>query len=132
MGKRCRFVKPEKVRIGLSQDDWIEVRKKLSVGEQRAAVTSFVGVYTRDGGRTPNLETLGMGQTLAYLIAWSLHDDEDRPVDISLDSLKALDPRDYAEIEAAINKHIEAVDAEDEAREKKVPASTAPASSPTS
>lgn len=122
---RNRFVTPEKVRIPLSDGDWIEVKKRLSVGESREAVTSFVGAYKPDGSRTPNLETLGMGQVLAYLIAWSFCDAEDRRVEVGLDTIKQLDLRTYAEIETAIDRHVAAVEAEDDEREKKIPAITA-------
>ena len=130
---RVRFVTPEKVRLHLADGEtWIEVKKRLTVGESRQAVTSFVGKYNADGSRTPNLDTLGMGQTLAYLLAWNLRDAEDRPVAVSLDAIKQLDPRDYAEIEAAIDKHIADVEADAIAQEKKAPASIALASSRTS
>lgn len=117
------FVKPETVRLSLPEGQWIEIRKRLNVGESRKAVTSFVGKYNPDGSRTPNLETLGMGNVLAYLLAWSLRDDDDRPVPVDLDSLKNLALDKYVLIETAIEEHVAAVDTEDQDREKKVPAS---------
>lgn len=114
---RNRFVVPEKVRIPLSDGDWIEVKKRLSVGEARTAMASFIGTYRPDGSRTPNAETLGMGQVIAYLIAWSFRDAEDRPVDLNVDAIKALDLPTYGEIETAISKHIENVEREDAERD---------------
>ena len=124
---RLRFVTPEIVRLPLSEGDWIEVKRRLTVGESRAAVTSFVGKYNTDGSRTPNHETLGMGQVLAYLVAWSFHDAEDRPVPVTLDAIKMLELGSYVEIENAIETHTAAVEAEEQAREKKTPANGAPA-----
>lgn len=129
-----KFVQPETVRLYLGPTngtggDWIEVKKRLSVGEARLAVHSFVGSFNTDGSRTPNLETLGMGQVLAYLVNWSARDANDLPVPVSLDAIKALDLASYAAIEKAIEAHVAAVEAEEESREKKLPASTEPASS---
>jgi hypothetical protein len=132
MTRRVRFVTPEKVRLPLTHDDWIDVKQRLTIGEAREATSSFVGTYRTDGSRTPNMDILGMGLVLAYLIEWSFRDAEDRPVGVSLDTLKQLDIDSYREIEDAINAHVAAVEREDEAREKKVPATIAPASSPTS
>jgi hypothetical protein len=129
---RNRFVTPEIVRIPLSDGDWIEVKKRLSVGESRQATTSFIGRFHGDGSRTPNPEMLGMGWILAYLVRWSFRDGNDLPVGVSLDALKALDLDTYAEIEKAIEAHEERVATEDQDREKKVPAPIDPAASATS
>lgn len=132
MPRRVRFVTPEIVRIPLSDDDWIEVKKRLTVGEARAATTSFIGKFNSDGSRTPNPEVLGMGWVLAYLVRWSFRDANDLPVTVSLDSLKALDLESYREIEAAIEAHEERVTLEATEQEKKVPALSDPSASPTS
>jgi hypothetical protein len=129
---RLRFVTPEIVRLPLSEGDWIEVKKRLTVGEARQATTSFIGKFNGDGSRTPNLETLGMGNVLAYLVRWSFRDANDLPVSVSLDALKALDMDTYREIDDAIEAHEARVALETESLEKKVPASSDPAVSPTS
>jgi hypothetical protein len=129
---RLRFVTPEVVRLPLSDGDWIEVKKRLSVGESRAATSSFIGRFHGDGSRTPNLETLGMGQTLAYLVRWSFRDANDHPVSVSLDALKSLDSDTYREIEDAIEAHEARVTMEAAEQEKKVQEPSAPAASPTS
>jgi hypothetical protein len=129
---RSRFVTPEIVRLPLSDGDWIEVKKRLSVGEARYATSSFIGAFKQDGSRIPNLETLGMGQTLAYLVRWSFRDAQDLPVSVSLDALKALDMDTYREIEEAIEQHEQRVTLQMADQEKKLPASSEPAASPTS
>src|SRR5262245_17205698 len=106
---RNRFVTPEIVRLPLSDGDWIEVKKRLSVGEARYVATSFIGAYKPDGSRLPNLDNLGMGNTLAYLVRWSFRDAQDMPVSVSLDALKALDIETYREIEEAIDAHVDRV-----------------------
>jgi hypothetical protein len=117
---RNRFVVPQVVRLPLSDGDWIEVKRKLTVGEARLATSSFVGSYRGDGSRTPNLETLGMGMALAYLVDWSFVGVTDKRVPVSLDALKELDLDTYAEIDKAIEAHIASVEEADAAREKKV------------
>jgi hypothetical protein len=121
--KRGRFVVSKSVRLPLSDGDWIEVRNKLTVGEARLATSSFVGSYRPDGSRTPNLETLGMGLVFAYLLDWSFRDENDKPVKVSLDALKNLDLETYNEVDKAINAHVEAVEADEAEREKKIPES---------
>ena len=114
MGK-CRFVKPEIVRIDLSDGDWIEVKKRLSVGEERQAFQAIVGEVNLSGWRKPNVEMIGMAEILAYLVDWSFKDAQDKPVKISIDALKALDPDSYLELEKAIETHRSTQDAEREA-----------------
>jgi hypothetical protein len=129
---RQRFVTPEIVRLPLSDGDWIEVKKRLSVGEARYATSSFIGGYKSDGVRLPNLEILGMGQVLAYLVRWSFRDAQDLPVSVSLDALKSLDLDTYREIEQAIEDHESRVVVEREEQEKKPLAGSVPDVSPTS
>ncbi len=118
---RNRFVAPKTVRLHLLDGDWIEIKERLSIGDARQATASFIGSYTKDGARTPNMETLGMGEVLAYLIDWSFRDAQDKPVKVSLAAIKGLDLETYAEIEAAISTHAAALDAADAEREKKIP-----------
>lgn len=132
MARRVRFVTPETVRIPLSDGDWIEVKKRLTVGEARTATTSFIGKFHGDGSRTPNAEMLGMGWVFAYLVRWSFRDANDLPVSVSLDALKALDLDSYREIEEAVEAHEQRVATEATDLEKKVPESSAPDVSPVS
>lgn len=118
---RNRFVNPKRVRLPLSDGDWIEIKERLSIGDARAATASFIGSYTKDGARTPNMETLGMGEVLAYVLDWSFRDANDKPVKVSLEAMKALDMETYGEVEAAISRHVEALEASDDVREKKIP-----------
>src|SRR5689334_10447372 len=121
MGRRVRFVTPKVVRLELSDGDWIEVKERLTVGEARAAMSSFVGSYRPDGSRTPNLDTLGMGQVLAYLTDWSFVDENDKRVPVSIDTIKNLDLDTYGEIDSALDRHIASMNEADAEREKKIP-----------
>ena len=110
MARRSRFVKPEIVRISLSNDDWIEVKKRLTVGETKATLRGVIGA-----GNIPKLEMVGTAEVMAYLVAWSLVDEHDKPVPISEGALDSLDVDDFEEIKAAIDKHKADVEAEREA-----------------
>src|SRR3990172_11675596 len=96
---RCRFVQPDTVRLTISDGDWIDVKKRLSVGEKRKAEASIVADVRPDGRVTPNLEMMGgKAQVLAYLLDWSLRDAQDRPVKIETDAKRsaAIDQLDEA------------------------------------
>jgi hypothetical protein len=107
MAPRCRFVVPSVATITLSDGDWIQVKNRLSVGEERAAFQSIVGEVSTDGGwRRPNMESIGLAEVAAYLVAWSFRDPQGQPIPPDLATLKLLDPEDYKELEVAVQAHI--------------------------
>ena len=109
---RSWFVRPETVRLPLSEEQWIEVKKRLTVGEERAAFQQSVGdTQTRDGGWKPNFEMIGLVTVAAYIVRWSLVDDDGAPVPVSVQAIQALDVAHYTEIDAAIDVHIKRVEA---------------------
>lgn len=118
MARKCRFVQPETVRLDLSNDDWLEVKKRLTVGEERQAMAAVVGRINQDGSRSPNIEMLGMAEAAIYIVDWSFTDANDKRVEFSLDALKQLDSDTYREIDAAIDAHKTAM-AGEHAEEKK-------------
>lgn len=114
MGKRLRFVQPDMVRLALSDGDWIDVKKELTIGERRKVMASVVKEMRQDGRMTPDLEMIGKGQILAYLVDWSFTDAQDKRVPIDTDAKKlaaidGLDEASYKEIEEAINAHDDAM-----------------------
>ena len=116
MGKSW-FVKPETVVLNLPQGQWIEVKKRLTVGESRKVMASLVSEIRSDGRVTPNFEMAGKAEVLAYLVDWSLKDDEGKPVRIDTDGKKAgaidnLAPEHFEVISAAVQEHVKAMDAE--------------------
>lgn len=111
--KRIRFVQPEIVRLTLSDGDWIDVKKRLTVGEERAAFQAIVGeVNQATGWRKPNVEMVGVAEMVAYIVRWSLRDANDLPVAVSVDTIKALDSASFTEMEKALEQHVAAVEAE--------------------
>lgn len=116
MGKRIRFVQPEVDTLTLSDGDFLVVKRRLSIGEERAAFQQIVGKISIDNGwRQPNVELLGMAEIAAYLVDWSFTDAQGKRVPVSLAAIKQLDPDTYAEVEQAVNAHIAAQQAVREA-----------------
>jgi hypothetical protein len=122
--------------LTLANGDTLTVKKRLSSGEQRAV---WARMYHTDdeGTLRRNPFTFGLATLLAYLVDWSLTDDQgDRVVirGISADDLTAildaLTPEDFAEIKAAVDAH-EVAMVQERADAKKNPSGET-GSSPTS
>lgn len=112
MAQRCRFVQPEVQRLHLADGDWIEVKRRLSVGEERAAFQAIVGeINPASGWRRPNVEMLGIAEMSAYIVEWSFRDAQDRPVPVSTAAIKQLDSETFKEIERLLEQHIAETDA---------------------
>ncbi len=133
---RSRFVSPAtntKV-LQLPGGDWIEVKKQLTVGEERSAFQQAIGEVNSEGWRRPNVEMIGLAEVHAYLVDWGgdgFRDAEGRSVQPTLAALQNMRPNDYREIETAIKDHVAAMEAEEQARKngqdgKKEPAPTLP------
>ncbi len=127
MGRRNRFVKPETINIEISDGDTIEIKKELTVGEQKQMFTHAIkrmgGVMGEGRGEwdmDPVL--LGFAKVEAYLIGWSFAEDVldndgkpvmennkpvTKPVDFSPEAIQSIDETTYSEIEEAIDKHTE-------------------------
>ncbi len=87
------FVKPEVVRVPIEGGHWIEVKKRLTAGETRKLNAASVKEIRTDGRVTPDFEMMGKAEAIAYLVDWSLRDDQDKPIPIDTDARKiaALD-----------------------------------------
>ncbi len=130
---RSRFVSPETTVLNLPGGDWIEVKKQLTVGEERAAFQRAIGEVNSDGWRRPNVEMLGLSEVHAYIVDWGgdgFRDTEGRRVEPTLAALQSMTANDYMEIDTAIKAHIQAMAEEEAARknEKDGKNATAPTS----
>ena len=122
MTMRARFVKPEAIRLPLSNGDWIDVKKRLNTGETRRLFARMARDIRPGEKYSFNPEQIGLAKVLEYLLAWSFTDDA-RPVPYSLEMsveqreglIGNLDPDDFVEIREAIEAHEERIS---EAREK--------------
>lgn len=120
-----RFVQPDTRTLTISEGDTLIIRARLNNGEERA-------MFTRIRGRQPSERDTGLAIVLAYLLDWSIRDDEGRPVRIaemaSAELERILDgmtPEAYQEIEDAIILHDQAQ--REERAKKKMILSGAPA-----
>ena len=108
---RCRFVAPDTVRLSLSDGDWLEVKKELNAGEQRRVFTSLVRHMHMDGKAELNPYQVGKTKILAYVVDWSLTDQQGNRAKFSEAALDSIDPASYKEINDAVDKHDEAAEA---------------------
>ena len=121
-----RFVRPETATLALSDGDTLIVRKRLTYGEQRA---SYSRMYMAglDGRLRVNPFETGRALVVAYLLDWSLCDDDGQRVEIRGQptetiegAIDALSPEDFDEIRTAIETHEKAMLAEREAEKKRL------------
>ena len=120
-----RFVKPITKRITLTDGDWIVIKHRLPVGDQKRVDTSglkrLVQPQVRKDRKDQKEQTssieidfkeFSFARTEAYLLEWSFLDDAGQPVALNRSSIEALDTASYDEIENAITAHVEALAAE--------------------
>lgn len=106
---RNRFVKPDTVRLSISEGDWLEVKKRLTAGEYRERLAREY-VQGDDNRLRADLRQSGIALIVAYVVEWSLTDDG-RAVPFTEDALRAVDIDTFREILHAVEAH----DAADEA-----------------
>lgn len=111
---RCRFVAPESVRLELSEGDWIEVKARLTYGEQQRVTNAALGKVSGklSSGITDevtlDLAHYAVERMLVWLVDWSFIDPRGKVAPINRDTITALDPETVSEIERALDAHIEA------------------------
>lgn len=106
-------------RLELSDGDWIEVKRVLTVGEERDLVSLAVRGYRPDGTADLDTRLLSFLSAATYITAWSLVGMDGMPIPwISnasipkrVDVLRTLDTATMAEIDAAIAAHRNAEEA---------------------
>lgn len=115
------FVRPEPQRLTLSDGKFIDIRKRLTHGETE-------DMYTR---MSPHADVLNRREVrtakiLAYLLGWSLTDDDGTPAPMAptlpeqtrLDTIRSLDPDRAVEMWHAIEAHEDAMDQARQAQKK--------------
>ena len=122
--RRSRFVVPGRVRLDLSDGDWVEVKRRLTYAEQQEllwhAVEAMRNVENAEGQREYVFTKTGtnLKRLKVWLLGpggrgvWSLRDDDDYPVDCDSDAIDHLDPDTAAEIVEALDHYEAELDAE--------------------
>ena len=111
---RNRFVIPNSVRVELTDGDWVELKERLTYGEQQRLASSALTRMTNagpDAGIDLDFEKHSLMRMETWLVDWSFLGANGKPVTISRSAISALDPDTAAEIDAAITKHIEELEA---------------------
>ena len=93
---------------------WVRLKRELTVGEDRQVKTagwkSVGGVGKGTGEQEIRIDwkVTGLVRTFMYLTDWSLTDEKDRKLAISLEVLESLHTEVFDLIEQAITVHVEA------------------------
>lgn len=120
---RPRFADGGQVRLPLSDGDWIAVRRELTYGQQRRLTASgLTGVDAAAAGERlrVDLAAYDLERICTWVLDWSFRDADGEAVVFSREAVEALHPDAAAEINAALDAHIEAQ------AEKKAPAAPGP------
>jgi len=102
------------VRVDLSDGDWVELKERLTYGESQrlagGALTRMTG-----GGDTAaidlDFERYNLLRMETWLVDWSFVGANGKPVKLTKAAITSLDTDTAAEIDAAITKHLEELEA---------------------
>ena len=114
---RSRIVRPDTVTLPISEGDTITIKRRLSAGDRLDALQRMY--RDTDRGRLWDPVQSGMALMLAYLVDWTLVNEDGSRLSIAGKSpteleaiLRLLYFEDFAEIRDAINAHDDAMAAE--------------------
>lgn len=119
MGK-YRFIKPATAHYDLSDGDWVEFKRMLSIGDTLKIQSAGFSHVSKGGeGDTANTEIrvnwreTRLVRMLTWLSEWSFMTESGaKKKPINRENLEALDIETFGELETALDKHIEAMDLE--------------------
>ena len=127
MARRNRFVKPKVVRVGISDGDWIEIKRELTVGERKRMFAAGLKQMQTGPNKDPKFDIdpveMSFAKVKEYLVGWSfvepVKEEEPEgdvsPVELTEESIRNLDEATFEEIEDAIDAHIEKLEKEKKA-----------------
>src|SRR5258708_3694337 len=104
MGRLSRIVKPQVDRGPISDGDWIEIKRTLNTGENKALDVCGSRPMIVEGRLFSPIDWRlhDLERAMIFLTAWSLRNEDDKPLDLNIDTLKSLDTETFDEINAAI------------------------------
>jgi len=115
--RRRHFADGSAIRLALPDGEWVLVRKELSYGQQRrlaaAAVTSIDPAAMEQGEvpRVPiDLAAFEIERLVLWLLDWSLTDVDGEAVHVSREAIENLTPATAADVNAALDRHVEALE----------------------
>lgn len=114
---RSRFASGAAVKLPLSDGDWVLVRAELTYGQQRrlagAGLTGVPDALAAQGQGERlgiDLAAYDLERLCTWLMDWSLRDADGAAVVVSREAIESLHPDAAAEINAALDAHIEALE----------------------
>jgi len=126
--RRHRFADGSAVRLELSDGDWVLVRQELSYGQQRRlAAAGLTGLDNATSGADHlrvDFAAYDLERLAVWVLDWSFRDADGDHVTVSRAAIESLHPDTAAEINRALDAHIEAQEA------KKAPSGPAGARRP--
>jgi len=130
--KRSRFASGAAVKLPLSEGDWVLVRAELTYGQQRrlagAGLTGVPDALAAQGQGERlgiDLAAYDLERLCTWVMDWSFKDGDGDRVLVSREAIEGLTPETAQEIGAALDAHVEAL----EAKKAPPPSSSAPTSS---
>jgi hypothetical protein len=102
----CPLVRPETIRLPLSDNDFIDVKAELNAGETHKVWSDMVRGGIKPGEPAElDPERVGRTRLLAYILSWSFVDFDGRPLPVSEATLMLFTNHKYRELADAINQH---------------------------
>jgi hypothetical protein len=124
--KRPRFASGAAVKLPLTDGDWVLVHAELTYGQQRrlasAGLTGLPDALAQQGQGEPlgiDLAAYDIERLVTWVMDWSFRDADGDHVGVSREAIEALHPDTAAELQQALDAHVEALEA------KKAPAAGA-------
>ena len=113
--RRDRFADGGQVRLELSDGDWVAVRRELTYGQQRRlAAAGLTGINPALAGEqrlSVDLAAYDIERLVTWVLDWSFRDGDGDHVVVSRESIEALHPDTAGELNQALDRHIEALEA---------------------
>lgn len=116
---RDAFVDPNTIVLNLTEGDWIEVKERLTYGEQqRLASASLTSVQIK-AGRSADADTEinldmqrhAIERIRTWVVDWSFRDKNGKQVKITQKTIENLKPDIADEINAKLDEYIELIEA---------------------
>lgn len=111
---RNRFVGLETVRLDLSDGDYIVCKQQLDLEEAERLNAAGFETRVNDAGNvelTTNWVKFKLARLETWLVDWSFVDAAGKPVELTPAAIGTLDLATAAEIEAALDAHVAALEA---------------------
>jgi hypothetical protein len=114
---RNRFAVAEIDRLPLSDGDFIDVKRQLTVGEEKDVSLLAMKEISQEDGSVKfrgDYQLMPFAKAVIYLVGWSFHNAKG-PVKLEdeqkkrLAQLRALDTESWEEIQTAIEQHEEKI-----------------------